>query len=91
MNAELTFNFLERFTNTVKIDYCLGVSKLIMSQLEESSPEEVKKLHELWENTIRQRFELNVSEIEKMEPITDQEKKMMYSFMENLIKEINSK
>lgn len=90
MNAEITYNFLERFTTTVKIDYCLGVCKLIMMQLKESSPEEFKNLHKLWEETIRQRFELNMSELEKLESMTEQEKKMMYSFMENLVKEINN-
>lgn len=90
MNAEVMFNFLERFTNTVKIDYCLGACKLIMAQWKENSPDEFKRLHQIWEDTIRERFELNVNELEKMEPMKDEDKKILYTFLENLIKEINS-
>lgn len=91
MNAEITYHFLDRFTNSIKLEYCFGICKLLMKQLEETSPEECKAIHEMWERSIRERFELNLGELEKNESMNDQEKKFMYTFMENLIKEINSK
>jgi hypothetical protein len=90
MNAEITYHFLDRFTNSIKLEYCFGICKLIMKQLEETSPEECQALRDIWEKNIRDRFELNLSELEKNESMSDQEKKLMYTFMENLIKEINS-
>jgi hypothetical protein len=62
-----------------------------MKQLEETSPDECAALYEMWEKNIRNRFELNINDLEKNESISDQEKKLLYTFMENLIKEINSK
>ena len=91
MNAEITYHFLDRFTNSIKLEYCFGICRLLMVQLEETSPEECKEIHEMWERNIRDRFELNLGELEKNESMTDQERKVMYTFMENLIKEINSK
>lgn len=91
MNAEITYHFLDRFTNSIKLEYCFGICRLLMKQLEETSPEECKAIHEMWEKNIRDRFELNLGELEKNESMTDQERKFMYTFMENLIKEINSK
>ena len=61
-----------------------------MKGLEQSSPEESKLIHEEWERNIRERFEMNLIDLQKTESMTDQDKKMLYSFMENLIKEINS-
>lgn len=91
MNAEVTFNFLDRFTTNIKLDYCFGVCKLILKQWEEKSPEEFQVMYNLWEKSIRDRFELNMNELEKTESMTEQDKKMLYTFLENLIKEINSK
>jgi hypothetical protein len=91
MNAEITYHFLDRFTNSIKLEYCFGICKLIMKQLEETSPDECASLYEMWEKNIRNRFELNINDLEKNESISDQEKKLLYTFMENLIKEINSK
>lgn len=90
MNAEITYHFLDRFTNSIKLEYCFGICKMIMKQWEETSPEECRLLYDLWEKNIRERFELNISELEKNESMTEQDKKVLYSFMENLIKEINS-
>jgi hypothetical protein len=90
MNAEITYHFLDRFTNSIKLEYCFTISKLIMKQLEESSPQECKELYQAWEKSIRDRFEFNVNELEKTESISETEKKTLYSFMENLIKEINN-
>lgn len=90
MNAEITYHFLDRFTNSIKLEYCFGICKLIMKQLELSSPEECKELHDIWEKNIRERFELNINELEKNESMTEQEKKVLYTFMETLIKEINN-
>jgi hypothetical protein len=91
MNAEITYHFLDRFTNSIKLEYCFGICKLILKQWEQTSPEECKTLYDLWEKNIRERFELNVSDLEKTESINEQEKKLLFVFMENLIKEINSK
>jgi hypothetical protein len=90
MNAEITYHFLDRFTNSIKLEYCFGICKMIMRQWEETSPEECRVLYDLWEKNIRERFDLNISELEKNESMTEQDKKVLYSFMENLIKEINS-
>jgi hypothetical protein len=89
MNAEMTYHLLDRFTNSIKLEYCFTISKLIMKQLEESAPEECKELYQAWEKSIRERFEFNINELGKTESITEEEKKVLYSFMENLIKEIN--
>lgn len=91
MNAEITYHFLDRFTNSIKLEYCFGICKLLMKQLEQTSPEECKAIHEMWEKNIRDRFELNINELEKTESMTEQDKKLLYVFMENLIKEINSR
>lgn len=91
MNAEITYHFLDRFTTSIKLEYCFGICKLIMMQLEESSPEECQTLREMWEKNIRDRFELNMTELEKNESMSEQDRKLMYTFMENLIKEINSR
>lgn len=90
MNAEIMYSFLDRFTNSIRLEYCFGICRLIMKQLHETSPEECKELYRLWEESIRERFELNLSEIEKNESINETERKALYSFMENLIKEINN-
>lgn len=90
MNAEITYHFLDRFTNSIKLEYCLGICKLIIKQFEESSPEECKELYKIWEKTIRERFEFNLNELEKTESITETEKKALYGFVENLIQEINN-
>jgi hypothetical protein len=60
-----------------------------MKQMEKTSPEECKTLYDIWEKNIRERFELNITELEKNESMTEQEKNVLYMFMENLIKEIN--
>lgn len=90
MQAEIMYSFLDRFTNSIKLEYCFGICKLLMKQLEETSPEECKELHKIWEKNIRERFEFNLNEIEKTESINENERKVLYSFMENVIKEINT-
>jgi len=62
---------------------------MMMKLIEESSPEQTTIIHAEWDKNIRDRFELNINELQKTETITEQEKKVLYSFMENLIKEIN--
>lgn len=91
MNADMMYVFLDRFTNSTKLDYCFGICQMLINQLEKSNPEECKSLYESWDKNIRERFELNIGELEKTESITEQEKKVLYSFMENLIKEINKR
>lgn len=91
MNAEIMYAFLDRFTNSIKLEYCFGICKMLIFELEKSSPEECRVLHETWERSIRERFDLNLSELEKTESMTEKEKAVLYSFMENLIKEINSR
>lgn len=89
MNAEITYHFLDRFTNSIKLEYCFAIGKLVMKQLEQNSPEECKELYALWDKSIRERFEFNLKELEKTESISESEKKTLYLFLENLIKEIN--
>jgi hypothetical protein len=91
MNAEIMYSFLDRFSNSIKLEYCFGICKMLILELEKSSPDECKILYDSWEKSIRERFELNLSELEKTESITEKEKSVLYSFMENLIKEINSR
>lgn len=90
MNAEALYIFLDRFNNSIKLEYCFAVSKLIMKQLETTNPEECNELYKTWEAIIRERFDKNLKDLEQTESIGENDKKVLNTFLESLLKEINT-
>jgi len=90
MNAESLYIFLDRFNNSIKLEYCFAVSRLIMRQFETTNPDECSELYKTWETIIRERFQRNLEELEATESLNESEKKVLATFLENLLKEINT-
>jgi hypothetical protein len=90
MNAEALYIFLDRFNNSIKLEYCFAVSKLIMKQFEISNPEECGELYKTWESIIREKFNRNIEDLETTESLSENDKKMLNTFLESLLKEINT-
>lgn len=90
MNADALYLFLDRFNNSIKLEYCFAVSKLIMDRLKVTNPEECEELFKTWESIIRERFERNLVDLEQTESISENDKKVLNTFLESLLKEINT-
>lgn len=91
MNAEILYSLLDRFNNSIKLEYCFAVSKLIMKQFETSNPDECNEVYKTWESIIREKFNRNIlQELETTESLTENDRKMLNTFLESLLKEINT-